>query len=71
MRRGTEHNRRRGKYCPECTGVQEKAIDVEGRPVWVCRCCGAEEPRQIRRSRKKRQLDETLKQLLRGDESKS
>lgn len=60
----TEYNRRRGQTCPKCEGVQEKGRSDDGDPVWVCRCCGAEEPRQVRRSRKRRELDETLNGLI-------
>lgn len=51
--------------CPNCGGIQEKSKDDDGNCIWACRCCSRTEPRQTRRSRKSRDLDKTINDLLR------
>jgi hypothetical protein len=58
---------RRNKTCDVCGGVQEKSKNDDCELVWVCRCCLRSVPRQTRKSRKRRERDALLEELL-GEE---
>lgn len=44
-------------------GWWHKDRDEDGKPIWRCTCCGRATPRQIRMSKRRREIKETLEGL--------
>ena len=59
-------SKRRGGRCKSCGGFQDMGLDWahDDRPVWVCRCCGAVEPRIKRLSAKRKRLNKIFDEML-------